>query len=517
MTDLSTPLVDSQSVSVDDRPTEADEQLLVPVTTDEPRFRRSVTLKVVLILLDLAAAASVCLAVYFGGFLDGRNDFTSNVLVFGSIVGTTIGACIILRLYQARVSSVRSEEISRLVKVAGSAGIVAVIVTQAQDRLFPVLSPFDGLAIVVMLFTMLVIGRAGFDAWLRHRRALGQYCRNIIIVGTGPEALDLAQIIRDHPELGYRVAGLIGVDPGELPDGVTYLGDIGRMDAAIDRHHVNGVLMVTEKMPPKMRNELVKQLVSRGIHVHLSPGIQGFTYRRLRMVPIAYEPLLYLEPPDHSPYQLFLKRAIDLVLSSIVLVIVAIPLAVLMLLIRLQDGGPAVFRQERVGRNGELFTFLKLRTMVVGAEAKRAAIADANERVGPLFKAAHDPRVTRLGRFLRATSLDELPQLINVLRGDMSLVGPRPCLPSEAAEFDEALALRYEVRPGVTGLWQVEARDNPVFRAYRRFDLFYVENWTVGFDMVILVLTLQNVISRGVSAVLRTTDSSSESPATALP
>ncbi len=516
MTGLSTPLVDPQNVTVEDRPMDAGGVSdLAPA--DDRQLRRGVTLKMVLILLDLAAAASVCLAVYFGGLLDGRNDLTSNVLVFGSIVGTTIGACVVLRLYQARVSSVRSEEISRLLKVAGAAGIVAVIVTQAQDRLFPVLSPFDGLAIVVMLFTMLVIGRAGFDAWLRHRRTLGQYCRNIIIVGTGPEALDLAQIIRDHPELGYRVAGLIGVDPGALPDGVTYLGDIGAIDDAIDRCNVNGVLMVTETMPPPMRNALVKQLVSRGIHVHLSPGVQGFTYRRLRMVPIAYEPLLYLEPPDHSRFQLFLKRALDLALASIALVIFAIPLAILMVLVRLQDRGPAIFRQERVGLNGELFTFLKLRTMVVDAEAKRAAIAESNERNGPLFKAANDPRVTRLGRILRATSLDELPQLINVLRGDMSLVGPRPCLPTEAAEFDDALSLRYEVRPGVTGLWQVEARDNPVFRAYRRFDLFYVENWTVGLDLVILVLTLQNVVSRGVSAVLRRTGPSSESPASALP
>ncbi len=508
--------MDAQSQTVEESPPGAGAPVIVPA--DDRQLRRSVTLKVVLILLDLAAAASVCLAVYFGGFLDGRNnDLTSNVLVFTSIVGTTIAACTVLHLYQARVSSVRSEEISRLMKVAGAAGIVAVIVTQAQDRLFPVLSPFDGLAIVVMLFIMLVIGRAGFDAWLRHRRALGQYCRNIIIVGTGPEALDLAQIVRDHPELGYRVAGLIGVDPGELPDGVTYLGDVASIDEAIDQRNVNGVLMVAETMPPPMRNALVKQLVARGVHVHLSPGIQGFTYRRLRMVPIAYEPLLYLEPPDHSPFQLFLKRALDLVLASIVLVIFAIPLAILMVLVRLQDGGPAIFKQDRVGRNGDLFTFLKLRTMVVDAEAKRAALAGTNERNGPLFKATDDPRVTGLGRILRATSLDELPQLINVLRGDMSLVGPRPCLPTEAAEFDDALSMRYEVRPGVTGLWQVEARDNPVFRAYRRFDLFYVENWTVGLDLVILVLTVQNVISRGVSAVLRRTGTSSETPASALP
>jgi lipopolysaccharide/colanic/teichoic acid biosynthesis glycosyltransferase len=162
-----------------------------------------------------------------------------------------------------------------------------------------------------------------------------------------------------------------------------------------------------------------------------------------------------------------------------------------------------VFRQERVGLNRQPFTFFKFRTMVENADSRLAEVRDSNARVGPLLKVPNDPRVTRLGRLLRATSIDEIPQLYNVLRGDMSLVGPRPCLPAEAAEFDEGLAARYRVRPGITGLWQVEARDNPVFRAYRRFDLFYVENWSISLDMVILVLTMQNVISRTVGVALR--------------
>ncbi len=462
----------------------------------------SVGLKLALIASDTVAAFLVSV-VTMTLLVDGRNPALWDFFLVVVIVGSTVGLCGAYRLYQARVSSVRTEEIARLVRVSSGVAIITVIVAQVQDRLFPILSPFDGVAVAVMLFTLLVIGRAGFDAWLRHRRSGGDYCRGLLIIGTGPEALDLAQIIRDHPELGYRVAGLVGSSDSMLPEGIRCLGDIDDLDQIVAATNANGVLFVAESIGPEMRNSMVKRLMRRGVHVHFSPGIQGFTYRRLRMVPIAHEPLLYLEPTQHSKLNLAVKRIMDLVLSTIVIVL-TLPLAIVVALaIRLQDRGPALFRQERIGLHGRPFTFYKFRTMVVDADKRRSEVSADNARGGPLLKVPNDPRVTRLGRFLRAASIDELPQLFNVLRGEMSLVGPRPCLPSEAAEFDEGLAARYLVRPGVTGLWQVEARDNPVFRAYRRFDLFYVENWSIGLDFVILVLTVQNIVSRAVGLVLR--------------
>ena len=171
-------------------------------------------------------------------------------------------------------------------------------------------------------------------------------------------------------------------------------------------------------------------------------------------------------------------------------------------LIKLNDRGPVLFKQTRVGTDGNLFKVYKFRTMVVDAEARLAALAASNERTGPLFKMDKDPRVTRVGRFLRASSLDELPQILNVLTGDMSLVGPRPALPSEVAAFDEELRDRTKVKPGITGLWQIEARDNPSFSAYRRLDLYYVENWSVSLDIVILFATIEHVITRFVTALL---------------
>jgi lipopolysaccharide/colanic/teichoic acid biosynthesis glycosyltransferase len=189
--------------------------------------------------------------------------------------------------------------------------------------------------------------------------------------------------------------------------------------------------------------------------------------------------------------------------APIALVLTAPVLLLAALAIKLNDGGPVFYVQPRVGRDGRLFGFLKLRTMVVGADRIRPQAGSENARTGPLFKAPDDPRVTRVGRFLRASSIDELPQLLNVMWGDMTLVGPRPALPSEVEEFDEELLQRNRVRPGITGLWQVEARDNPSFAAYRRLDLFYIENWTLSLDVIILILTVQHVVARSLRAGFR--------------
>jgi len=164
--------------------------------------------------------------------------------------------------------------------------------------------------------------------------------------------------------------------------------------------------------------------------------------------------------------------------------------------VKLDTPGPVLFRQERVGRRGRRFTMLKFRSMVVDAEARRPALAAANEADGPLFKVRHDPRVTRVGRILRRLSLDELPQLVNVLRGDMSIVGPRPALPSEVVQWGPELFDRLHVPPGITGLWQVRGRSESRFADYRRWDLYYVDNWSLAHDMAIVLRTIPALLSR---------------------
>jgi len=210
--------------------------------------------------------------------------------------------------------------------------------------------------------------------------------------------------------------------------------------------------------------------------------------------------VLYLEPRTSTSWERYAKRAMDLAVSSVALVFALPILAVAAVAIKIHDRGPVFFRQERIGRGGRCFQLLKLRTMEVDAESKLAHLIGENQRTGPLFKLGRDPRVTPPGRILRASSLDELPQLINVLRGEMSLVGPRPPLASEFALFDEELQQRQQLTPGITGLWQLEARDNPSFRTYRRLDLFYLRNWSISLDLMILLMTAYSVLIRAVTS-----------------
>jgi len=217
---------------------------------------------------------------------------------------------------------------------------------------------------------------------------------------------------------------------------------------------------------------------------------------RLRPSPLAHESLFYVEHVTLAGWQLATKRLIDIVLSSLLLILSAPLLALAALGIKLQDRGPVLFEQSRVGRHGARFVLYKLRTMREDAERELDELIDLNARDGPLTKIPDDPRVTVLGRVLRATSIDELPQLWNVLNGTMSLVGPRPALPDEVAHFDAELRAREAVLPGLTGLWQVEGRDNPSFAAYRRFDLFYLQNWSVTLDIMILLGTIESIITR---------------------
>jgi exopolysaccharide biosynthesis polyprenyl glycosylphosphotransferase len=235
----------------------------------------------------------------------------------------------------------------------------------------------------------------------------------------------------------------------------------------------------------------------RKVTVHLLFGLKGINPRHLRTTSIGHDPGIYLAEQSFERAQQVAKRCLDVMLGAVALIAAAPIILVAASAIKLQDHGPVLFKQRRVGRDGELFWVYKLRTMHRDAESRLDELRCRNERTGgPLFKLTNDPRVTRAGRFLRATSIDELPQLWCVLRGDMSLVGPRPALPDEVAEFDRRLSRRAGVRPGITGLWQVEQRDAAAFDHYRRLDIFYVENWSLVLDLAILIRTVPAMLSR---------------------
>ncbi|HEX4491513.1 MAG TPA: sugar transferase [Acidimicrobiia bacterium] len=457
-------------------------------------------LRRMLLVLDLASVAiawGIVLVVpgRFNGAFAGRPG--ALVVAECTIVLASILAIASQRLYLARVSGVRSVEIARLARAAVLSGLAAFVVGNLIDAS---ISAWRAAAGAALSFLLLAWFRAVYTTWLKWARAQGRYCRPVMIIGSNEQAHALFRLLDNHPEIGFRIVGVVGNAPdvAHWSESARYLGTLDDSLAAAAATGVTGVMIAGSAVPRDELDGLTRGLLRAGLHVHLhlSSGLEGVSSRRLRPLPLAYEPLFYLEPLQLSNWQLTLKRALDVTLASILLVASAPVLAMAALLIKLEDHGPVFFRQQRVGRHGDLFTMLKLRTMKPDAERYLSELLSVNERRGPLFKLERDPRRTRIGRLLEASSIDELPNLLNVLRGEMSLVGPRPALPSEVAEFDEDLLARQSVPPGITGLWQVEARDNPSFYAYKRLDIFYVENWSLSLDVAIIIATIKHVMLR---------------------
>ena len=426
----------------------------------------------------------------------GGKDLTQLLAVVALGVATGLFMIASQGLYRSRVCAVRAVETARLGRAAAiSAGLGLLLASWLG-------LPFGfGQAIAAMAGTWFLLAafRGLYAAWLSRARAAGRFCRPVVVIGTGDEGYELNRLVDLHPELGLRVAGVVGPrhSLARWDGDVEWLGDIADASTIVADAGANGVIVAVSDLGAEDLNRLTRELLSNGIHVQLSSGLRGIDQRRLRSLPLAHEPLFYLEPSCLSRWQLMTKRVMDLALAGIVLVVASPILLVAAIAVKLGDGGPVLFRQTRVGQDGCTFQLLKLRTMVPDAEERLVDLTFANERQdGPLFKLTQDPRRTKVGRILERTSIDELPQLFNVLRGDMSLVGPRPALPHEVAQFDEELRGRQRVLPGITGLWQVEGRENPAFDVYRRLDLFYVENWSVGFDLAILLATLQSVFLR---------------------
>jgi exopolysaccharide biosynthesis polyprenyl glycosylphosphotransferase len=406
------------------------------------------------------------------------------------------------KLYLARACSVRSAEITGLARTSFVCAIAALGLSRPLGQSVPTSTAIVGA--VVALVTAAAL-RGVYSRWLRNARLSGRFTREVCVIGTNEEANDLVHLFDEQPELGYRVVGVIG-SRREWVRRDSEVPVIGEIDNAVERvlsAGTPGAVIALSALGAGTLDRTIRGLADAGIHVQVSTGLARIGQRRLRPAPVSHHLLFYVERHQLSRWQADAKRAMDIVLASLALALAAPVLIAVAVAIKFCDRGPVFFRQERVGRDGRLFRVVKFRTMVVGAASQVDGLAALNERNGPLFKLSFDPRVTRVGRILRATSIDELPQLLNVIEGTMSLVGPRPALPREAEQFDPELVERASVAPGITGLWQVEARDNPSFRAYRRLDLFYVDNWSLTMDLAILAGTLPVVLERAVGALRR--------------
>jgi exopolysaccharide biosynthesis polyprenyl glycosylphosphotransferase len=359
-------------------------------------------------------------------------------------------------------------------------------------------------ALVVVALPALVIATtlARFAARCRLRvlRAEGRCTKRVVVVGRGGAVLELvARVRREHyagldvvalcvtPADRDRVAEVADVPVGGLDDVVSLAAALGADTIA--------VTSASETAAQYLR-QLSWQLEGSGIELLVAPGLIEVAGPRLHIRPFEGLPLLSVEQPRFEGWRLMVKGGVDRCVALLALLVLAPVLVIIAVVVRLSSPGPALYRQERVGVRGQSFTMLKFRSMVCDADQRLAEVQGANFGDGLLFKAREDPRVTSVGRWLRRFSLDELPQLVNVLNGTMSLVGPRPPLPSEVARYDTSVRRRLLVKPGLTGLWQVSGRSDLPWDEAVRLDLRYVENWSLAADLLILWKTGRAVLSR---------------------
>jgi exopolysaccharide biosynthesis polyprenyl glycosylphosphotransferase len=336
---------------------------------------------------------------------------------------------------------------------------------------------------------------------LLHRlQRQGRSIRHVVLAGSAAGAQQLIQRIqREHPT-GIKVIGLC-LPPEELPravvDGFPVLGNLDQVADVVRGLGCDAVAVTSDDATRcNYLRKLAWSLEGAGVELLVDPGLEEIAGSRLHIRPHTGFPLIRVAEPHLNDWRRLVKRVGDVVLTSFGLVVIAPVMLGIAAFIKLQDRGPVIFRQTRVGRGGNLFTLLKFRSMVIDAEAKKVNLLALNEGHGALFKLRDDPRITRFGRFLRAFSLDELPQLINVLRGSMSLVGPRPHLAHEVAQMPPEANRRSLVAPGLTGLWQVSGRSDLEEDDAIRLDLRYVENWTLTYDLQILWKTAWAVLAR---------------------
>ena len=354
-----------------------------------------------------------------------------------------------------------------------------------------------GMAAGATIFVGLAVQRGFLREWIAGRRAGGDFRAPVVVVGAGSDAFVTGAFLAAHPVFGFDVLGVAGPDGPLSGDSLPWLGDLtGIREAALEAR-ATGVVVDGGSLTGNQLNDAVRTLSAANLHVHVTSGLRGVDARRITVSPMADEMMLHIAPARLSRRQEIAKRTLDVTLAGVLAVVLSPLLLLVALAVWVDDRGPVLFRQVRVGQNDEYFKVFKFRTMVTDAERRLEGLRADNVRNGPLFKMSRDPRVTRVGRFLRATSLDELPQLWNVLEGTMSLVGPRPALPSEVEAFDAELLARTRVKPGVTGLWQVEARDLASFDLYRRYDLLYVESWSIALDLAIIGRTVTSTLLRG--------------------
>lgn len=473
-----------------------------------PSYARRLRVTDFLVLLAVVFGAQV---IWFGSGnaqVDIRSDVRLNELSYWYFsTGLVLAWMMVLHLIDSRshrIVGTGMAEYRRVVdasfRLFGFVAILAFLLKVDVARGFLLISlPAGVLA--------LVIERWLWRQWLIRKRRQGHYTARVLLVGSEQSVAHIASELQRTPEAGYSVVGAC-VPSGRIADAIQgttipIMGSVNTIERALLVTGADTVAVTsTDDLPPLKVKQISWQLESGRQHLVLAPSIVDIAGPRLHTRPVAGLPLIHVETPRFSGGQRLVKRMMDLLVSALGIITISPLLAFLAVTVRLTSSGPVLFRQKRVGLRGHEFTMLKFRSMVINAEELlpdlMAEQRDAGNEI--LFKMANDPRVTRIGRVMRKFSLDELPQLFNVVAGSMSLVGPRPPLPSEVEQYADHVHRRFLAKPGITGLWQVSGRSTLSWEESVRLDLSYVENWSLLGDLLIILKTARAVVAPGSTA-----------------
>jgi exopolysaccharide biosynthesis polyprenyl glycosylphosphotransferase len=383
--------------------------------------------------------------------------------------------------------------LSRIVGSLFQVAFVALLFAVVSGEHFSSYYLFYGSLAFALLYVSLL--RAGYE-WLTGvmLRAAG-YRRRAVLVGTGKHIGDLAHALGDAPHSPIEVVGFLA--PQALPaNGLRALGTLDDLEEVLGSQRIDELIIADPDFPQVEAVELIDQCHQRGVRVRLAPSTMEILIHRAEFVPGQSVPLFELGPPVFEGVDFALKRTFDLLGASILLILLSPLLLAIVIAVRVSSRGPILYRSTRRGIGQQPFPCLKFRTMHTDAEELQADLEELNEASGALFKIREDPRLTRVGTLLRRFSLDELPQLVNVLRGEMSLVGPRPLPQRDYDMLEDWHRKRYLVLPGITGLWQVSGRSELDFDDLVNLDFIYLEHWSLALDLTILLKTVPAVISR---------------------
>nr|WP_264004926.1 sugar transferase [Mycolicibacterium sphagni] len=460
-----------------------------------------------LVLVDLVGVVlAVGLAQWLRfGSLPGTGQayrYSNYLVVSLVIVAGWMFALSINHARSTRVVGSGAEEYRRVwiatVAVFGAVAIVSMLFKLEIAR---------GYLMIALPAGVLLLGLLRWTARrlvVRARRRHGRFVTRVLVVGSAPAVRDLTQSFARGQWSEYQVVG--ACIPGPVTRTELHVPGVGAIPTYGNESHVVGAVTATnshavavtatERLDGRGFRDLSWELEKLDVDLLVAPGVVDVAGPRLQMRPVAGLPLIHVEKPQYHGAKQFQKRLFDTLFASAVLLFGLPFLVTIAVAVKVTSKGPVFYRQERIGLDGNPFQMIKFRTMIDGADKMRAELVERNESDGGvLFKIRDDPRVTPIGRVLRKYSLDELPQFINVLKRDMSVVGPRPPLASEVKTYDDYAKRRLLVRPGITGLWQVSGRSDLSWEDSVRLDLFYVENWSMVADLLIAVKTLRAVVS----------------------